>query len=106
MHIRILISACIIYVFIAACNSSKKHRSYVKNADPQPCTFTNPVGKGQDPWVIKHHDYYYFIESKMAEYIFPGTKSSPISKSTKKRSGRRRLMAGIKQIFGRLNCIS
>lgn len=30
----------------------------------QSCFFTNPIGKGQDPWVIKHNGYYYFIESR------------------------------------------
>ncbi|HLR33541.1 MAG TPA: glycoside hydrolase family 43 protein [Fodinibius sp.] len=30
----------------------------------EPCTFSNPIGKGQDPWVIKKDDYYYYIESR------------------------------------------
>lgn len=28
------------------------------------CIFTNPVVKGQDPWVTKKGDYYYYIESR------------------------------------------
>lgn len=27
------------------------------------CTFVNPIDYGHDPWVIKHSDIYYFIES-------------------------------------------
>ncbi len=30
----------------------------------EPCSFVNPIAKGQDPWVIKKGDSYYFIESK------------------------------------------
>jgi GH43 family beta-xylosidase len=28
-----------------------------------PCTFTNPLGSGQDPWIVRHDGSYYFIES-------------------------------------------
>jgi GH43 family beta-xylosidase len=28
-----------------------------------PCTFTNPVVRGQDPWVVRHDGAYYLIES-------------------------------------------
>ena len=30
---------------------------------PAPCTFTNPLGRGQDPWIIRHDGSYYFVES-------------------------------------------
>ncbi|MCW9708127.1 glycoside hydrolase family 43 protein [Fodinibius salsisoli] len=29
-----------------------------------PCTFSNPVAKGQDPWITKKGNYYYYIESR------------------------------------------
>jgi GH43 family beta-xylosidase len=45
----------------AACNTG----SYVrpKPVALAPCTFANPLGRGQDPWIVRHGDSYYFIES-------------------------------------------
>ena len=34
------------------------------NTTAQPCTFTNPLAPGQDPWVTKKDSSYYFIESR------------------------------------------
>jgi GH43 family beta-xylosidase len=31
---------------------------------PAPCTFANPLGPGQDPWVVRANDHYYLIESR------------------------------------------
>lgn len=32
---------------------------------PQPtCTFTNPIGPGQDPWVIRRDGWYYLVEAR------------------------------------------
>ena len=28
-----------------------------------PCTFANPLGAGQDPWIVRHDGAYYFVES-------------------------------------------
>ncbi|HYW36391.1 MAG TPA: glycoside hydrolase family 43 protein [Balneolaceae bacterium] len=43
------------------------------------------MGKGQDPWVIKHHDYYYFIESRNGGiYISRNKKLTNIKKHEKK----------------------
>lgn len=30
---------------------------------PASCTFTNPLGTGQDPWIVRQGGQYYFIES-------------------------------------------
>ncbi len=30
----------------------------------EPCVLKNPVADGQDPWVIKKEDYYYYIETR------------------------------------------
>ncbi|HLR32067.1 MAG TPA: glycoside hydrolase family 43 protein, partial [Fodinibius sp.] len=32
--------------------------------DYKPCSFTNPVTQGQDPWVTKKDGFYYYIESR------------------------------------------
>jgi GH43 family beta-xylosidase len=29
-----------------------------------PCTFTNPIGAGQDPWVVRQNGRYYLVESR------------------------------------------
>jgi GH43 family beta-xylosidase len=34
------------------------------SAGPAPCTFTNPVGSGADPWVVRHDGWYYLVESR------------------------------------------
>ena len=31
--------------------------------EPEPCLFSNPIADGADPWIIKHDDTYYSIES-------------------------------------------
>ncbi|MGQ0563167.1 MAG: glycoside hydrolase family 43 protein [Gemmatimonadota bacterium] len=31
------------------------------------CTFTNPIAEGQDPWIVRHGDSYYLIQSKARE---------------------------------------
>ena len=30
---------------------------------PTLCRFTNPLGSGQDPWIVRHEGSYYFVES-------------------------------------------
>lgn len=61
---KFFVSIFIVLALIIGCNSKKDHQLGKKLSDPQPCTFTNPIGKGQDPWAIKKDGYYYFIESK------------------------------------------
>src|SRR3982751_6797956 len=29
-----------------------------------PCTFTNPIAPGADPWVVRENDSYYFVASR------------------------------------------
>lgn len=36
----------------------------VGSTGPVPCTFTNPIGSGQDPWVIRSDSSYYLVESR------------------------------------------
>lgn len=43
-----------------ACGGNPRVASPPKLA---PCTFTNPLGSGQDPWVVKHDSVYYFVGS-------------------------------------------
>jgi GH43 family beta-xylosidase len=34
-------------------------------AGPAPeCTFTNPIGPGQDPWIVRHEGAYHLVESR------------------------------------------
>jgi GH43 family beta-xylosidase len=69
---------------MVGCHTKKNH-SPGKKQDPQPCTFTNPVGEGQDPWVIKKDGYYYFIESKKGGiYVSTNTKLINIKKHEKR----------------------
>src|SRR3954470_6003316 len=55
--------AAVAALVIAAANCSGS-----KAAAPPPvtnaCTFTNPLGSGADPWVVRRGDAYYFAESK------------------------------------------
>jgi hypothetical protein len=47
------------FVLITSCSTKKSHSSDEESSASKSCTFTNPVGKGQDPWVIKKDGYYY-----------------------------------------------
>jgi beta-xylosidase len=31
--------------------------------DTSSCTFSNPIADGADPWVVRHGDWYYLVES-------------------------------------------
>ena len=33
-------------------------------SEQEPCTFTNPVATGQDPWVVRHDGVYHMVESR------------------------------------------
>ena len=34
------------------------------NPPPTPCTFTNPLASGADPWVVKQDGAYYYVQSR------------------------------------------
>ncbi|HLR24767.1 MAG TPA: glycoside hydrolase family 43 protein [Fodinibius sp.] len=48
-------------ILLAGCSSKANDDN---KSSVEPCTFTNPVTKGQDPWVTQKRDYYYYIESR------------------------------------------
>jgi GH43 family beta-xylosidase len=53
--------------------------------EPEPCTFTNPVATGQDPWVIKKDNKYYYIESRDGGlYVSESDSLTGIKKNEKK----------------------
>lgn len=55
---------------LAAC-SEDGTTGEADDAPPDPCTFTNPVAEGQDPWVVKTDDAYYLVESRdNAIYVY------------------------------------
>jgi GH43 family beta-xylosidase len=49
-------------VLFGACSNP----AAVQRPDPTPtvCTFTNPIGQGADPWVVRQNGFYYLIESR------------------------------------------
>lgn len=51
-----------LFALITTCSSNSSTGQSIVNSNP--CTFTNPVAEGQDPWVTKRQDYYYYIESR------------------------------------------
>src|SRR5690242_19545734 len=55
---RVLILATLLA--IASCTGSSKPTTGI---GPTACTFRNPIGVGQDPWVVRRGDTYYFAES-------------------------------------------
>jgi GH43 family beta-xylosidase len=51
---------CCAIVLLAACSGA---RSATPVPPVESCTFTNPIGNGADPWVIKQNGTYYSVES-------------------------------------------
>lgn len=49
---------------MGACSSSEGPAGDGVTSDENPCTFTNPVADGQDPWVVRHDGYYHLVESQ------------------------------------------
>lgn len=49
----------VLVVLQGACSSTE----VVPEDGGDPCTFTNPVARGQDPWVVRHDGAYYLVES-------------------------------------------
>ena len=55
--------ALVVGCIAASCSSGGEGGNGVTPiADP--CTFTNPVAPGQDPWVVRHDGYYHLVESR------------------------------------------
>lgn len=48
-------------LFVTACAGARHATSPALAAAP--CTFTNPLGRGQDPWIVRHDSSYYYVES-------------------------------------------
>lgn len=58
--LRITLPAAV--VLLAGCSSGGTPTD--NGIRPEPCTFRNPVGVGQDPYVTRYEGWYYFIESR------------------------------------------
>jgi GH43 family beta-xylosidase len=59
--IRSLIFAATVLT-LANCGGSSSSNGATATG-PNACTFTNPIGSGQDPWVVRRGENYYFVES-------------------------------------------
>lgn len=62
MHLVIRIAAAALVVGIAS-NCSGSKAGAPSGGTTSNCTFTNPLGAGQDPWVVRRGGAYYFAES-------------------------------------------
>lgn len=51
-------------LLLAGCSSTSAPAPRLGEANTDPCTFTNPVAEGADPWVIRHNGVYYSIQSR------------------------------------------
>lgn len=49
-------------LLVAACSNTVDTTD--NGGQREVCTFKNPVAWGQDPWVVQHDGWYYFIESR------------------------------------------
>lgn len=58
---NLLVLSVILFLFANCASNSKSNE--IEN-EPEPCLFSNPIDEGQDPWVIRKDDTYYYIESK------------------------------------------
>lgn len=74
----------ILSLIIGFCCQSKKDNEKDLSVE-EPCTFTNPVAKGQDPWVIKKDSTYYYIESKKGGLYVSKSKTLTGIKTDQKR---------------------
>ena len=48
---------------LSACASGRRPAVDAPARSAPPCTFTNPLGRGQDPWIVRHDSVYYYVES-------------------------------------------
>lgn len=55
-----IVFLAVLFLYSCGYRSAAQERSEVA----EPCSFANPVARGQDPWVVKKDNRYYFIESK------------------------------------------
>lgn len=51
----------LLLVLLTGCAGARSAPRSVAAAAP--CTFRNPLGTGQDPWIVRHDSAYYFVES-------------------------------------------
>ena len=61
---KVILIASALFFFTYCTARSDHHGSDEPSSVHVSCTFANPVGKGQDPWVIKKDGFYYFVESR------------------------------------------
>jgi len=60
MRIRSRARLAFALIVSAGCAGSRRPTTAVAAA---PCTFTNPLGRGQDPWIVRRDSSYYYVES-------------------------------------------
>jgi GH43 family beta-xylosidase len=48
----------------AACSSGDSSPADGVGPGPDACTFSNPIGPGQDPWIVRHDGAYHLVESR------------------------------------------
>ena len=57
-------SAALLLLLATSCAAASARPSHpLPPVALAPCTFTNPLGRGQDPWIVRHDSSYYFVES-------------------------------------------
>lgn len=80
-----LLFAVLFTVSVTACSpNSSVGQNNDDEEGPIPCTFSNPIANGQDPWITKKGDYYYYIESKGGGlYISKSKRLTDIKKNEK-----------------------
>ncbi|WP_207421505.1 glycoside hydrolase family 43 protein [Desertivirga brevis] len=66
---RRILAGFLVIAFLDACFTGRSPVVEKKTSVDQPTeqTFTNPIGKGADPWVIKYKGYYYTCYSSSGE---------------------------------------
>ena len=58
-----MLRAIVAATVLAAANCSGSRSGDPSHGTAGPCTFSNPIGTGQDPWVVRQSAAYYFAES-------------------------------------------
>ena len=57
---RVPVLVAVLAPFVAACARAPAAVS----ATPVACTFTNPISRGADPWVVRRGDAYFMAQSR------------------------------------------